>query len=812
VRRVQDARDPPQAAAATRYAMSVFEDMDVDELSPSTRAAIERNVQNILARSTLAAAHMTMDSDVILVGATVDGSEERVHASSAVLTETSSGFRGILEQCTHRELRLFRPGPPPQPLHPVAAVRFVLSVVHAVAAHSEHSVTGLPVSAFDKIPPLDILLSACQIADCWDCMPVLSTVAHCVPVAASAPAAVEPEEAGGFRATKATTAALVKMLRLVPSDDNPGAHWLALRSSLESTIAQRVSLSWLPYSLQGFELEAAARVINQIEDRRIELTPLTFHGATALWRSSEVGRAIKRGGEGRASRRCKLSLEVSVSGPDKEKMEKMRDIQRMIREVNAETNADVEEMLTAAENALTAASEKSVAVYLRSQGASVLLDGETRVRLVPDGISKMETGTTQIAEPVEQAFNTYVLHAGTSWGCDSLAPLKRLGGFRAECTAVISRLQLQFEVLAAWQDLTGRERIPSTSRVVGVLRRLQFDSGTVETRVRVMLGTTHYSIDHYKEKRIGVVLVPRSVPSNDAETPEATPAAETVRATNASQPAAAQLVESMTTYMMHRLDDSNGPVNRATALLDKATMRRVLQQRSFLESGPSDERDLLHMAVQWSRFSWRLPQDINEVMGDIFFAGVPTMTLMHLDKGSGWDKRMMAHTHTLRDGLIELTYGCGAPLTAGVIQYEGFEREPFELKVGNMIEVALDAQRKESHLDQTPLMYRPCFGDPPRFPSGEELNEMMLAAAMGTADLRRQAVKLQKEANERNRTAITSSRPGDEEEADSNPKGRKRRRIVSPWDAVDETGKISDTGKLMFLQLDERGPRAGGRY
>ena len=111
----------------------------------------------------------------------------------------------------------------------------------------------------------------------------------------------------------------------------------------------------------------------------------------------------------------------------------------------------------------------------------------------------------------------------------------------------------------------------------------------------------------------------------------------------------------------------------------------------------------------------------------------------------------MAQTHTLRDGLCQLAWGCAEaqPLTAGMIQYKGFDRDEYELTVRDMIAQALDAQRESEHLDHEAELVRPCFrDDPPRFPTGTELHEMLIEAARDKDSLRKDCAKLKKDKQE----------------------------------------------------------------
>lgn len=198
-----------------------------ENLSQEERTTISKNFEAFISStraSTLAAAKMVMDADVVLVAAATEGGEVRVRASSAVLIQASSGFRGLLEE-SPGEIKLWRPGTAGL-LHPIAAVRFVISTVHADAAHDGVVAHAAAVHDDAGTLSLDILLSACQIADCWDCPPVYAAAARCVQAAAAAES--DP-------ARVAST--LAKMLRLVL--DRTEA-WQPLREAVEKAIASCV--------------------------------------------------------------------------------------------------------------------------------------------------------------------------------------------------------------------------------------------------------------------------------------------------------------------------------------------------------------------------------------------------------------------------------------------------------------------------------------------------------------------------------------------------------------------------------------------
>ena len=95
----------------------------------------------------------------------------------------------------------------------------------------------------------------------------------------------------------------------------------------------------------------------------------------------------------------------------------------------------------------------------------------------------------------------------------------------------------------------------------------------------------------------------------------------------------------------YRLDDKNGSVNRAAALLPKECMLKILDVEMFkCFSGPKSER-AVRLAVDWCQAVARQGRILEVIAG---FADVPSRTLMHLDENA-------AESHAgLKDQLREL--------------------------------------------------------------------------------------------------------------------------------------------------------------
>ena len=607
----------------------------------------------------------------------------------------------MLQESIEGEIKLLRPGAA-QALHPMAAVRFVMSVVHAAAAR-EDAATALEV---EEAPPLEILLAACQIADCWDCPAVMAAAARCVKRAAAAES--EPSR---------VASALVKLLRLVPLERD--GSWKQLREAVEATIATVLPFFWIPSVLKAFDLESACRVIGLIEDLPIELNTLELKGATPLFKAwyDEANESIAKadlkseavpypdarptGGRKRAERRLGGNFHLTVSVVDaNEKIislwrEKLAMTERM-RASYAETGMVVPEFLET-ENAdaleeLRKAQLKQVAVHLHGDGCAVVLAKGSHLWLRPADSSK-EKLVRQIVvtnETIEeegytfgaklQCAEAFRLDGGMGW--DNWGAAEELGGFRVGGTLVISKLQRQWQVLEAWQRLTGNKCEGSICPIVGSLHQLLLASRCVESRVRL-----HWQYRNFRS-RGDVELSVQSVK------PDAAPIG----------PAAERMCHTLMSLVVCRLDDENGSVNRAAALLPKECMMKILDVEMFkCFSGPKSERAILRLAVDWCSKAWRNQDDVLAVMRKVRLAGVPARTLMHLDEGSGRYAGNVTN-HTLKNQLRELA-------SSGIGDEDG--------NIEDLLIEALEVQKSGRHKEEEGLV-RPCF-EAPNFPDVREL-------------------------------------------------------------------------------------------
>ena len=279
-----------------------------------------------------------------------------------------------------------------------------------------------------------------------------------------------------------------------------------------------------------------------------------------------------------------------------------------------------------------------------------------------------------------QCAEAFRLDGGMGW--DNWGAAEELGGFRVGGTLVISKLQRQWQVLEAWQRLTGNKCEGSICPIVGSLHQLLLASRCVESRVRL-----HWQYRNFRSHG-DVELSVQSVK------PDAAPIG----------PAAERMCHTLMSLVVCRLDDENGSVNRAAALLPKECMMKILDVEMFkCFSGPKSERAILRLAVDWCSKPWRNQDDVLAVMRKVRLAGVPARTLMHLDEGSGRYAGNVTN-HTLKDQLRDLA-------RSGIRDEEG--------DIEDLLIEALEAQKAGRHHEEEGLV-RPCF-EAPNFPEVREL-------------------------------------------------------------------------------------------
>ena len=732
-------------------------------LSEDERQRIVSNVESMMAATSRSAARSTLDSDIVLVAVNENGEEERVRAASLVMRRMSSGFEGLLQECDcqQQEIKMCAPAPIGQiKLHQIAAVRWVLEVLHAVDAHNAagaNLVPSGPIAAHVRksglssgpTPPLSLLLAACQIADCWDCPAVLSVASYCV-MDSLANGMVE-DFAGMARS-------VIKLLQLVPQRPPKTIEWSQLQEAIELALARLVPANRLASMLKHFEVEQVARVVNLMEDEEIVLTPLHLEGALAQGRG--WANALKRNGkdgvsseptpkrphrprrlnrEGfrvdRADGNCHANMYETRASQNRAELRasvrhafamKLDLVSPEAKEVSAAD--EMEEVLVAAygdawrHNPRTPAETVEVIDQLRGDkigffvknvGAAPALIKSASFWMQEEGKPVHQLGEIAderpLAIPADQSFG---------WPRYDLM-VEQLGTVQFGGTVIIHKLQRQFEVLARWQDVTSRrcERLPS--RIVSCVKRLQADARLIEPKVQLRL-----------DIKFGKYCVSaangRYYPSYSCK-PSLYVAGESDVYNAILSPACATLHKSMISYVTLRLDDHYGLVNRSVHALDRASVEDILGFEFGVAPhfSPKKEHTLLRMAVDWATQPGRSSADVASITSRIYFAALPSATLLHLDWNQhirnalrkfcgteetkvaariqmGLARQQGASLHELGElcQKLDLQWGEVAPHQAGFAWTRFEEAKIHHLSTSKLFELTTNRARNEARLRQ----------------------------------------------------------------------------------------------------------------
>ena len=88
-------------------------------------------------------------------------------------------------------------------------------------------------------------------------------------------------------------------------------------------------------------------------------------------------------------------------------------------------------------------------------------------------------------------------------------------------------------------------------------------------------------------------------------------------------------------YVIARVDERHGRVNRSIHILSASSAARVLSHNGYASTAlgaPKSERALLRIAIDWCSQPNRSSADIKRVMSEINFTGLPTYTLLFMDR------------------------------------------------------------------------------------------------------------------------------------------------------------------------------------
>ena len=723
---------------------------------------IVSNVESMMAATSRSAARSTLDSDIVLVAVNERGEEERVRASSQVMQRMSSGFKGLLQECDcMQEIRMCAPAPVGQiKLHPIAAVRWVLEVLHAVDAHNAagpSQVPSGPIAAHIRksglssgpMPPLSLLLEACQIADCWDCPAVLSAAAHCV--MDSAEDAMKDDFAGMARTT-------VKLLQLVPQGPPRAVEWSQLQEAIELSLARLIPTNRLASMLKHFDIEQVARVINLMEDEEIVLTSLRLEGPYPQGRgwahelkkngmSSEATpkrvhqprrlnaqgfRVDKANGECRqntyetyasqnraelrASVRYAFAINLEVVPSSTADRQEAAQLTEMLTSAYGEAWRHYPDVSTATVNRVDRLRANKLGLYLANVGSAPALVKRASFWMQEEG--KPTRRTDDLIEDRPLAFPIGQTFGWPRAFTDEDVVLDQLGRVEIGGTVTIDKLQRQFEVLARWQDLTKRRCARLPSRIVSSVKRLQSDARLVEPKVRLQLDVkfkgcfSQMSHARYTCKPSLTIAGARDLYSATMH------------------PASDALQTSMTRYTTLRLDGQHGLVNRSVHALDRASALSILESVESVDGvnptyAPTSERMLLRIAVDWATQPHRSKADVAEIMSRIHFAALPSFTLLHLDRNKhilgalrsfcddketevaaqvqmGLAKQQRASSHELAElyQKLGLQWGEPAPHQADFVWTRFDEAEIQHLSTSKLFELTTKRARDEARLQQ----------------------------------------------------------------------------------------------------------------
>ena len=171
-------------------------------------------------------------------------------------------------------------------------------------------------------------------------------------------------------------------------------------------------------------------------------------------------------------------------------------------------------------------------------------------------------------------------------------------------------------------------------------------------------------------------------------------------------------------YVIARVDERHGRVNRSIHILSASSAAQVLSHNGYASTSlaaPKNERALLRIAVDWCSQPNRACADIKRVMGEINFTGLPTYTLLFMDR----------NPH-LSGGLLKLFQrsqsGVEGMLTLGLAQQRALADPDNEESDAEVTLLATAAAVDASEYDTTTAR-PPRFGEEPGpgFPSAAEL-------------------------------------------------------------------------------------------
>jgi len=113
-------------------------------------------------------------------------------------------------------------------------------------------------------------------------------------------------------------------------------------------------------------------------------------------------------------------------------------------------------------------------------------------------------------------------------------------------------------------------------------------------------------------------------------------------------------------YVIARVDERHGRVNRSIHILSASSAARVLSHNGYASTAlgaPKNERALLRIAIDWCSQPNRSCADIKRVMSEINFTGLPTYTLLFMDRNphlSGGLLKLFQRSQSGVEGMLKL--------------------------------------------------------------------------------------------------------------------------------------------------------------
>ena len=113
-------------------------------------------------------------------------------------------------------------------------------------------------------------------------------------------------------------------------------------------------------------------------------------------------------------------------------------------------------------------------------------------------------------------------------------------------------------------------------------------------------------------------------------------------------------------YVIARVDERHGRVNRSIHILSASSAARVLSHNGYASTtlgAPKNERALLRIAVDWCSQPNRSSADIKRIMSEINFTGLPPYTLLFMDRNphlSGGLHKLFQRSQSGVEGMLKL--------------------------------------------------------------------------------------------------------------------------------------------------------------